>query len=395
MENDFNLVINRESTNAEKYTLRKHLYGTDDVIPMWVADMDVATPKFVIDDLSKRLEHQILGYEEFPSEAKEAQIKWMKKNHNFTIQQDEILYSHSVVTSINMVIQTFTNVGDEVIVQTPVYSPFFKSVKNNDRKVLNNPLKKMKDGDYTFDLKDLKSKITKRTKLLLLCSPHNPIGRVWGKKELEELANICITNNILVFSDEIHSDIVLKGNKHIPFSILNEKTKDITITALGVGKTFNLAGIATSTIIIQNKSLLRKFKKNYESIHLAQGNIFGHIAFTSAYTNGQKWRDELMIHLESNIDILQKSLAKYKDKITFNKPQGTYLVWLNCSQMMLSDKKLRKFFVEEAKLGLSAGISFGKNGSQYMRINCAVPVSTMNKAIKNLTKALKNFIKTS
>ncbi|MEA3497839.1 MAG: PatB family C-S lyase [Campylobacterota bacterium] len=387
----FDKFYDRSNTNAEKYTLRKKLYGTDDVLPMWVADMDIETPTFILDEISKRLVHPILGYEEFPTSAKLAQINWMKNNHNFDINEDEILYSHSVVTSINLAIKAFTNIGDEVIVQPPVYFPFYSSITNNNRKVLRNPLKVDKDGDYCFDFKDLKSKITPKTKLLLLCSPHNPVGRVWKKKELKELSKICLDNNIKVFSDEIHSDLVFEGFKHIPFASLNKETKNITITAAGVGKTFNLAGVSTSTIIIQNKDMFKTFKKSYDSLHLAQGNIFGHIAFETAYNQGQKWRDSLISHLETNINKLEKMLLKHKDKITFKKPQGTYLVWIDCTKMGLNDKKLRKFFVEKAKLGLSAGTSFGKEGSKFMRINIAVPTKTMVKAIKNLHKALNTL----
>ncbi len=388
---DFNTFFDRSNTNAEKYTLREKLYGTNDVLPMWVADMDISTPKFIIDDLQQRLTHPILGYEEFPDIAKIAQINWMKRNHNFNIELDDIFYSPSVVTSINLAIKTFTNEDDEIIVQPPVYFPFYSSITNNHRKIVRNPLKKNIDGDYTFDLDDLKLKITPKTKLLLLCSPHNPVGRVWSKEELISLANICLENNIKVFADEIHSDLVYSDYKHIPFATVSKEVSDITITALGVGKTFNLAGIATSTIVIQNESLKSEFKKVYNSFHLAQGNIFGHIAFCSAYSSGQNWRDNLMVHLENNIDKLYNMLQNHKDKIGFKKPQGTYLVWLDCSGMNLSDKHLREFFVKEVKLGLSSGTSFGKEGTQYMRMNIAVPSVVMDEAINKLNNALVNL----
>ena len=388
---DFNTFFDRSNTNAEKYRLREKLYGTTDVLPMWVADMDIATPQFIIDDLRYRLTHPILGYEEFPNSAKNAQINWMKRNHNFSLELEDIFYSPSVVTSINLAIKTFTYKGDEVIVQPPVYFPFYSSITNNHRKILRNPLKKNIDGDYSFDLDDLKSKITPKTKLLLLCSPHNPVGRVWSKDELKELSEICIDNDIKIFADEIHSDLVYGGFKHTPIATLSKEVSNITITALGVGKTFNLAGIATSTVVIQNKHLRDKFKKVYNSFHLAEGNIFGHIAFYSAYINGQKWRDDLMVHLNNNINKLYTMLEKHKDKIKFNKPQGTYLVWLDCSGMNLSDKQLRNFFVNNVKLGLSAGTSFGKEGRQYMRMNIAVPETTMDEAINRLENGLTNY----
>ncbi|MEA2050913.1 MAG: PatB family C-S lyase [Campylobacterota bacterium] len=388
---DYDKYFDRTKTNAEKYTLREILFKTEDVLPMWVADMDIATPSFVLDDISKRLSHGILGYEEFPKKAKIAQIKWMKKNHSFDIDLEDILFSPSVVTSINIAIQSLTKEDDEIVVQPPVYFPFYSSITNNNRKILRNPLRKDSQGDYTFDLEDLKSKITPKTKLLILCSPHNPVGRVWSRKELLELGNICIKNNIKVFSDEIHSDLIYDGVRHIPFGSLNKKISDITITALGVGKTFNLAGIATSTVVIQNKELQKLFQKSYDAIHLAQGNVFGHIAFYSAYKNGQEWRDGVVKYIESNIIKLSQMLKKHKNIIRFKKPQGTYLVWLDCSGMNLKDKKLREFFIKDAKLGLSAGTSFGKEGSLYMRINVAVPTAIMDEAIKRLDNALANF----
>ena len=391
VKTDFNILFDRSHTNAEKYTLRKKLFGTKNIIPMWVADMDIKTGDFIIDDIKKRLDHPILGYEEFPDSAKNAQIKWMKENHNFKIKKNWIIHSPSVVTSINIAIQAYTQEEDEIIIQPPVYFPFFKCVKNNNRKLITNPLKKDKKGIYRFDFEDLKSKVTTKTKLLILCSPHNPVGRVWGKKELKALAQFCIKHNIKIFSDEIHCDLVYKTYKHIPFASINKKTQDITITALGVGKTFNLAGINTSTVVISNKILKEQFIKTADKFHLTQGNSLGHIAFTSAYKKGQQYRDDLMKYLDLNITKLQKTLRMHNNKISFIKPQGTYLVWLDCSNMNLSDKELRSFFIEKAKLGLGSGTIFGKDGSKHMRINIAVPEKVMDKALRQLNKALREL----
>ena len=385
---DFNNAVDRNNSNAEKYRLKEKLFHTNDLLPMWVADMDIATPPFIFEDIQKRLTHPVLGYEEFPNSAKLAQKKWILESHGYDIDENNIIFSPSVVTSINVTIKALTQVDDEVIVQTPVYFPFMSSITNNKRKILKNPLKKTAGNDYTFDLDDLRSKITPKTKLLLLCSPHNPVGRVWEKQELQALADICIEHNIKVFADEIHSDLVFKGSKHIPFASLGKEAEDLTITAYGVGKTFNLAGIATSTVIIQNKKLREIFLEEYEAIHFAQGNILGHVAFESAYTKGKIWKEELLGHLEKNITLLEKMLQNHKNKILFKKPQGTYLAWLDCSLMNMNDKTLRQFLIKEAKLGLSPGITFGKEGSGYMRLNFAVPYSTMEKAVNQLDKAL-------
>ncbi|WP_345993565.1 PatB family C-S lyase [Sulfurimonas sp. HSL-1716] len=388
MKYDFFVSSNREGTNAEKYVLREKLFGRSDLIPMWVADMDIDTPPFIIEALKKRLEHPNFGYEEAPSSMYKAQIKWMKKHHGISFEEKDMLYSHSVVASINAAIEAFSGEGDKIIVQTPVYPPFFKSVVRHNRKVLFNPLKREEDGMYVFDLDDLLSKIDKDTKLLLLCSPHNPVGRVWKREELEKIAQICLKHNIVVFSDEIHSDLVYAPNKHIPFASLGEDVRNITLTALGAGKSFNLAGFAISTVAISNENLREKFKKVYDNIHFAQGTILGHTATQSAYSEGEEWLGELKTHLMKNISLLSDICKKYNDKISFIVPEGTYLAWLDCSKMGFSDKELRDFFVNKAGLGLSSGISFSKEGSGFMRLNFAVSAQIMKKAMKQLDEAL-------
>ncbi len=389
MKYDFTTAADRSKTNAEKYTLREKLFGTEDVLPAWVADMDIDTPEFVLKSVKKRLEHPIVGYEEFPDYAYEAQIEWMKNHYNVEYKVEDMFYSHSVVASMQVVISAFTQRGDEVIVQTPIYPPFFHAPVQMDRKVLKNPLKQKEDGTYTFDLEDLKSKITDKTKLLLLSSPHNPVGRVWKKEELEALLEICIKHNIVVFSDEVHCDLVYKPNTHIPFASL-KGAKEITITAIGVGKTFNMAGFAASTIVVP-KNLQEQFKKAYDSVHFAQGNVLSHVAFEAAYKYGSEWVEELLIHLYKNYQMLEELSEKYRDFIKLIPIEGTYLAWLDCKGMALSDKGLRKWFVEEAKLGLNAGLSFGKEGSGFMRLNFAVSSAKMTQIIKQLENALRRI----
>ena len=377
----------REESNAEKYTLREKLFGTEDVIPLWVADMDIDTPSFVLDAVKKRLEHPIMGYEDVPLEAFEAQSAWMQKHHDVFFAAKDFFYSHSVVASMNAAIEAFSEVGDKIIAQTPVYPPFFKSIKEHDRELLLNPLMKHKDGTYGFDLEDLKSKIDAKTKMLLLCSPHNPVGRVWRKEELEALLAICVEHNIVVFSDEIHSDLVYAPNKHIPFASLNQSARDITLTAIGVGKTFNMAGFAMSSVAIPNQALREKFAKVYNKIHFAQGNPLSHIAFMSAYKEGEAWLDALLQHLKNNYKMLHELCKRYEDKVKLTPIEGTYLAWLDCNMMGLGDKKLKEFFVKEAKLGLSSGVSFGRAGSGFMRLNFALSHAKMLEVIALLEVA--------
>ncbi|MCD6172866.1 MAG: pyridoxal phosphate-dependent aminotransferase [Sulfurimonas sp.] len=390
MSYDFSVSTCRKDTNAEKYTLREELFGTEDLMPVWVADMDIDTPDFVLDAVKKRLEHPVLGYEEVPKSAFLAQIEWMKKEHGISFELEDILYSHSVVASMSVCIEAFSNEGEGVIVQTPVYPPFFHSVLNSKRKLIKNPLKQLVCGKYTFDIEDLKSKIDENTKLLLLCSPHNPVGRVWQKDELEQILELCLEHNIVVFSDEVHSDLVYEPNIHIPFASLSKEARDITITAMGVGKTFNMAGFAMSSVAIPNEDLRKRFKKVYDRIHFAQGSTLSHVAFESAYKNGKEWLEDLKIHLKENFDILDDFCAKFPHAIKLTKIEATYLAWLDCRGMGLKDKALRNFFINEAKLGLNAGISFGREGSGFMRLNFAVSSAKMLEIILRLEKAFKD-----
>ena len=389
MSYDFSLSANREDTNAEKYTLREQLFGTTDVEPVWVADMDIDTPDFVLDAVKERLNHPIVGYEEVPKSAYEAQIAWMKKVHDISFELEDMFYSHSVVASMSVAIEAFTKEGEGVIVQTPVYSPFFHSVKNLNRKVVKNPLTQKEDGSYTFDIKDLISKIDENTKLLLLCSPHNPVGRVWRREELEQILEVCILHDIVVFADEIHSDLVYAPNKHTPFASLNEKAREITITAIGVGKTFNMAGFAMSSVAIPNAKLKERFKKQYDKVHFAQGAVLSHVAFESAYTHGAEWVRDLKEHLHDNYTLLRDLTLKYPHLIKITPIEATYLAWLDCRGLGLKDKELREFFVQEARLGLNAGLSFGKEGSGFMRLNFALSCAKMSEIITRLEKALQ------
>ena len=332
-----------------------------------------------------------MGYEEVPTSAFEAQIEWIKKEHGIAYKLEDMLYSHSVVASMNLAIDAFSEVGDNIIVQTPVYPPFFHSVLEHNRELLKNPLKQNRDGRYSFDIEDLKSKINERTKLLLLCSPHNPVGRVWKKEELAEILEVCLNHNIVVFSDEIHSDLVYAPYKHIPFASLNQDARDITLTAIGVGKTFNMAGFAMSCIVIPNPELRERFLKAYKRVHFAQGSVLSHVAFEAAYRDGREWVEDLREHLWHNYLMLKEVCDKYSNLIKIIPIEATYLAWLDCRGMNLSNRALRKFFVNEAKLGLNAGLSFGREGDGFMRLNFALSSAKMAEVIRRLEKALRLY----
>jgi len=393
MSYDFGKAVDRENSNAEKYTLREKLFHTNDVMPVWVADMDLDTPNFVIDAVKKRLEHPILGYEEVPDSAFNAQINWMKNRHQIEFKREDMIYSHSVVASMSVAIEAFTSVGEKVIVQTPVYPPFFHSVTQANRKLVKNSLKQSDEGHYSFDIEDLKAKIDVDTKLLLLCSPHNPVGRVWKKYELEEILEVCEENDIVVFADEIHSDLVYSPHKHIPFASLSDKAKARTITAIGVGKTFNMAGFAMSSVAIPNQNLREKFLQVYEKNHFAQGSVLSHVAFESAYKHGEGWLEDLKKHLYKNYTQLRELCNKYNNFVKIIDIEATYLAWIDCRKMGLKDKELREFFIKDAKLGLNPGISFGREGSGFMRLNFAISSAKMSLLISQLENAFKNRMK--
>lgn len=384
----FDRVTDRASGNAEKYALRQTLFGTEDVLPMWVADMDIETPQCVRDAVIARAQHPVYGYEEMPQSAFDAQIGWMHRRHGVKLERDWMFYSHSVVASISTAIMAFTEPGEGVIVQPPVYPPFMKQVRRNHRTLQLNPLRRDADGVYRFDFEHLESIITPTTKLLLLCSPHNPVGRVWERDELETLLQICVRHGIIVFADEIHSDLVFAPYRHIPFASLGDAALTQCVSAMGPGKTFNLAGLAVSTVAIADETLRAQFEAVYEQIHFAQGTVFGHVAFEAAYREGEAWLEALTKHLGANAARLAALIARC-EHVAFIPPEGTYLAWLDCKKMGYdTDKKLREFFICEARLGLSPGISFGKEGSGFMRLNFAVPTPTMDVALSRLAAAL-------
>ena len=391
MKYDFSTSSNRENTNAEKYTLRVDKFGTNDVTPVWVADMDIDSPVFVQKAIQKRLEHPIYGYEEIPNSAFEAQISWLKRHHNTSYNIDEVFYSHSVVASINVAIESFSDIGDNIIVQTPVYAPFFTSIEHQKREVIYNELVINDNGLYVMDLKTLKKQINKKTKMLIFCNPQNPSGRVWQKEELEELVEFCIENNIIIFSDEAHCDLVYAPHKHTALSTI-KGAKDIVISAYGIGKSFNLSGLAMSTIYIQSEKLRLKFEYIYNKYHFANGNVLSHIAFEVAYKYGDDWITQLKIHLYENYLILKKICDKYPKLLTLMPVQATYLAWIDFSKLNISDKKIMNFLIKEAKLGLNRGIFFGHSGKGYFRLNFAVSKEKMKIIAKQLDIALHSLV---
>jgi cysteine-S-conjugate beta-lyase len=381
--------IDRSMSNAEKYVLREKLFHTENVQPLWVADMDIATPTCVIDAVKERLNHPILGYEIIPHSAYEAQIRWVREHHRFEMKREWLTYSPSVVASIGCAIRALSDEGDEVIVMDPVYPPFYTMVKENNRTLIIHPLKQDEEGRYRFDINLLASQITPKTKLLLLCSPHNPIGRVWSRDELLALGRFSLEHGIRIISDEVHCDIVFAPHTHIPMASLSPELLENTVTLMGPGKTFNMAGFSISTVCISSDELRICYEKEARRVHFGDGAVLSHVAFETAYHKGGEWHQKLLAHLKSNVHLIEEWAAKHP-RVKFRPPEATYLAWLDGRELGFGDRELREFFISKAGLGLSPGLSFGKEGSGFMRLNFAVATSVLTEALNRLEKALND-----
>jgi cystathionine beta-lyase len=392
MYSNFDERVNRENTDCYQYDLRKKYFGTDDIIPMWVADMDFKTPEFITAAMEKRLSHEIYGYTFRSASFYESVIKWLKTRHDWKIKKEWIEFSPGIVPALNLAVLAFTRPGDKIIVQPPVYFPFFSAIKNHGRVMVNNQLK-LRDGRYYMDYRDLESKIDNRVKMMILCSPHNPTGNVWTREELVKLADICLSNNILILSDEIHSDLVFRGHRHIPTASLGKDIARNTITFIAASKTFNLAGLSTSLVISSNRKLIRRFGEIIDHVHVGSGNIFGNIATEAAYNFGHEWLGQLMDYLQGNIDFVVNYLSRDIPLIKPVIPEATYLLWLDCRKLGMDRRQLKNFFIEKAKLGLSDGPVFGKGGSGFQRMNIGCPREKIKKALHRLNKAINDYLK--
>ena len=390
MPYDFSKIIDRTGTNSYKYDLRDKLFGTEDIFPMWVADMDFATPDFVMNSLKDRMNHPILGYTLRSNEFNESIAEWLMYKHKWNIKEEWISFAPGVVPALNLLVLAFTHPGDKIIVQPPVYFPFFSAVKNHQRILVNNPLK-LVNNRYEMDFNDLRAKIDKDVKMLFLCSPQNPGGMVWQKDTLTELAAICLENKILLVSDEIHADLVYKGFSHIPTASLGKEILMQSITCMAPSKTFNTAGLSTSYLIIPNKQLRDRYNSTLDHVHVGAGNIFGDEALIAAYKNGREWLNELMAYLKDNLDYATSFLQEQIPKIRPITPEATYMLWLNCTGLKLNASNLNKFLIQKAKLGLSNGSLFGQDGRGFQRMNFACPRSNLEQALAGLKSAVENL----
>lgn len=389
---DFDHVWNRKNTQSMKWDGVAKLFGDADLLPMWVADMDFKSPQPVIDALKQQAEHGIFGYTVRPPSYYEAVIEWFKRRHSFHVRKEWLVFSPGVVPALNMIVQAFTEPGDNIIIQPPVYYPFFNAIKRNGRTLIENPL--AFDGNrYTIDFDDLEEKAASDVKMLILCNPHNPVGRVWTKEELYKLGEICLKHNILVVADEIHGDLVRKAYRHIPFASLSEAFADQSITCTAPSKTFNLAGLQASHLIIPNEHYKRTFKQLLQTSALDLSNSFAIPAVEAAYRYGDEWLDQLIDYVEANIRFLTDFFRQNIPQVNVIQPEGTYLVWLDFRSLGLNEKELDTLMRKKAKVALDDGTIFGTGGDGFERINVACPRSTLEEGLKRIEQAVKECLK--
>lgn len=388
MAYNFDEIIERNGTNCLKYDGKAKYFGSNDLLPLWVADMDFRTPDFIINALKKRLDHEILGYSLKPDSFFNSLVNWVDRRFNWQIKKEWISFTPGVVSALNFSVLSFTKPGDKVIIQTPVYFPFFTAITDHGRQIAVNELI-YKDGNYSMDYDGLRSLIDEKTKLLILCNPHNPVGRVWRKDELQTIADICLEKNITILSDEIHSDLILPGHKHFPLASLSDEIAAITVTLMAPSKTFNMAGLASSAAITSNPDLKRQFEKIPNSMHISSGNLFGITAFEAAYTHGDIWLHELVLYLDKNLTFIEQFINANIPSMKVVRAEGTYLAWLDCTNLGMNDKDLRDFFIHKAKVGLNSGTDFGSGGEGFMRINFGCPKSVLEKGLTRIEAAIK------
>jgi cysteine-S-conjugate beta-lyase len=388
---NFGELIDRTESDSVKWSINEKLFGRKDVLSMWVADMDFRVPEPVIQALVQRAQEGIFGYPTRSDSYYQAIIDWLKRRHGWETQRSWQITTPGVVPGLNLAVLAYTQPGEKIVIQPPVYHPFARVIQNNGRQVVENDLI-YENGQYRMDYEKLDQQLSDaRVRMLILCSPHNPVGRVWTREELTRLGEICQRHGTLVISDEIHSDLVFSWAKHTPYASISPEFAQNSVSLFAPSKTFNLAGLSTSVAIIPNPQLNARFCQVVENIGIGGNNIFGLIGLEVAYRSGEEWLEQLLDYLEGNLNYLETYVRECIPSLKVRKPEGTYLVWLDCRELGLSRAELKKFMIEQAGLGLDEGAVFGKPGEGFMRLNAACPRATLAKALDQLAKAVNEF----
>ena len=386
MNFDFDKIVERKGSSCIKWDGMEKFLGAGDALPMWVADMDFLTPGYITEAIIKKANHGVFGYPLREESYFTSLMDWLDRRHQWTMKREWISFCPGVVPAVNIAVLAYTLPGDKIIVQPPVYFPFFTAVTDHKRTLVYNHLV-MRNNRLCMDFESLEALAKDGAKMLILSNPHNPGGSVWTKDELLQMSAICLKYNVLIISDEIHCDLILKPFKHTPLASLSQEISMQTITTVAPSKTFNLSGFSTASVIIENDSLRRKFNTTLDHLHIGGGNIFGNIASEEAYMHGDTYVDELMDYLAGNIEILEKYVAEHLPKIKVIRPESTFLVWLDCREMEMNDEDLNKFFLYKAKVGMNPGIMFGPGGEGFMRMNIGCPASTLRRGLEQIREA--------
>ncbi|KMK77770.1 MalY/PatB family protein [Alkalihalobacillus pseudalcaliphilus] len=390
MSERFNQVIERKGTNSLKWDMLQERFGSDDVLPLWVADMDFRAPDAVIEAIKEKADHGIFGYPAHAKSLDKAVQSWLKRRYGWEVQENAFIYTLGVVPALSHLICTFTKKSDEIIIQSPVYYPFYDVIEKNERTLVKNPLK-YNGQRYEMDYEDLESKITDHTKMLLLCHPHNPGGRVWEKAELERLVAICKKHNLYIVSDEIHADLLYDGFTHTPIASIDLEMSNRIFTCLAPSKTFNLAGMQASYVVIEDAAKRLEFKKYMATTFTGMNNSFAEVAMEAAYTYGEPWLEELMTYIQHNYQLVTTFITEHMPKIKWMEPEGTYLLWLDFTGLNMDPVERKKWLIEEAKVGFNHGAMFGEEGSNFERMNLACPSSIVEEALTRLKRAYDNI----
>ena len=389
MKYDFSQVIERNNTLSIKYDFAKERKKPSDLLSLWVADMDFPVAQEIKDALIERCNHGIFGYSEVKTPYYEVIAKWYQEKFNWTTKKQWLVKTPGVVAAIANAIRAFTNIGDAVLIQKPVYYPFFLTIEDNQRKVVNNSLV-YKNGRYEMDFVDFEEKIiSHKVKLFVLCSPHNPVGRVWNKEELLKIGDICLKHKVIVVADEIHADFVYQGHQHQVFANLKTDYQEITVTCTAPSKTFNIAGLQVSNIFIANENLRKKFKQELKKTANADINVMGLIACQAAYSQGEDWLRQVKIYIAENLEYVKTFLRDNLPQVKLVEPEGTYLLWLDFRELNLTEEELEDLIINKAKLWLDGGTMFGTEGVGFQRINIACPQKILIQAFTQLKEALK------
>lgn len=388
---NFDEIIDRPGSGDLKHEALLPRWGRNDLLPLWVADMDFATPDFVVDALKARLSHPIFGYTIEPADYRPTIIDWNESHHGWKIKPEWISFIPGIVKGIGFVVNVFTKPGEKVIIQPPVYHPFRMTPEDNGREVVFNPLRLREDGYYDMDFDNLSEVCDDKCRVLILSNPHNPAGVCWSKETLQCLADFCYEHNIIVISDEIHSDMALFGNRHVPFASVSERAADISITFAAPTKTFNMAGIVSSYAVISNDDLRQRFYGWLKANELDEPTIFAPIATIAAYQKGEEWRKQMLAYVEDNVRFVEDYCREHIPGIRPLRPQASFLIWLNCRGLELSHDKLLELFIDKAHLALNDGEMFGPGGEGFMRLNVGTPRSVLRQALEQLAKAVNEL----